>query len=70
VRAPERTSEEFLIEAAAHPAIEGHRGRLGEFLVLSDRVKFARFQPDAADIQAAFDVVKRFLEETARVEGP
>lgn len=64
VHAPERTTEEFLAEASANRALEGHRARLGEFLALSDEVKFARFRPEAADIQSAFDVVKRFVAET------
>jgi hypothetical protein len=65
VHAPERTTEEFLAEASANPALEGHRARLGEFLALSDKVKFARYEPEAADIQSAFDVVKRFVAETS-----
>jgi hypothetical protein len=64
VRAPERTTEEFLAEASANRALEGHSARLGEFLALSDKVKFARFHPEAADIQSAFDVVKQFVAET------
>jgi hypothetical protein len=32
--------------------------------MLSDQVKFARYQPDAARIQGAFDVLKQFLAET------
>ena len=64
VRAPERTTQEFLEEAARHPALESHRRRLGEFLELSDRVKFARFRPETDTIQGAFDAVRRFLEET------
>ena len=64
VMAPERTTEEFLVEAASHPALGGHQARLGRFLTLCDQVKFARFQPDDATIQEAFDVVKQFLAET------
>jgi hypothetical protein len=64
VRAPERTTEEFLAEAAKNPALEHHRVRLGEFLQLSDQVKFARFRPEAATIQGAFDTLKSFLAET------
>lgn len=64
VHAPERTTEEFLEEASRHPALERHRTRLAEFLTLSDRVKFARFEPEEADIQGTFDVLKQFIEET------
>jgi hypothetical protein len=64
VRAPERTTEEFLEEAARAPALAGHRGRLGEFLGLSDQVKFARFRPEVPVIQSSFDLVKKFIQET------
>jgi len=64
VRAPERTTEEFLEEAARDRALQGHRSRLGEFLSLCDQVKFARYTPEESAIQGAFDVTKRFLEET------
>jgi hypothetical protein len=70
VHAPERTTEEFLAEASSNRALEGHRARLGEFLALCDRVKFARFRPETADIQSAFDVVKRFVAETIERAGP
>lgn len=64
VMAPERTTEEFLREAARHTALDRHQERLGRFLTLCDQVKFAKFQPDDAAIQEAFDVVKQFLSET------
>jgi hypothetical protein len=64
VDAPDRTTEEFLVEASHAPELDRHRDRLRSFLVLSDEVKFARFEPDADGIQDAFDVVKRFVEET------
>ena len=64
VHAPELTTEEFLEEATRNPVLAEHQLRLGQFLALCDRVKFARFQPDEATIQGAFDVVKQFLEET------
>lgn len=69
VHAPERTTEEFLDEAARHPALAGYRARLGEFLSLSDRVKFARYRPDEAAIQGAFDAAKGFIAETTPAEG-
>jgi hypothetical protein len=65
VRAPERTTEEFLVEAERSPLLAGHRVRLREFLVLADQVKFATYQPPEADIQASFDVFKQFVQETA-----
>ncbi len=67
VKAPERTTEEFLDEASRNGALASHRARLDEFLSLSDQVKFARLQPDEKTIQGAFDVVKQFLKETTPV---
>lgn len=64
VRAPELTTEEFIVAAAASGELGPHRPRLKEFLNLSDMVKFARFEPDTHTIQESFDVVKRFIEET------
>ncbi len=68
VHAPERTTEEFLEEAAAHPALAKHRGRLGQFLSLADRVKFARYRPDDEAVQGAFDAAKQFISETTPEE--
>ena len=68
VHAPERTTEEFLAEATKHPALQMHRERLGEFLKLSDQVKFARYEPDEQHIQGAFDTLKQFIEETRQTE--
>ena len=64
VMAPERTTEEFLVEATRDVALSAHRTTLGQFLSLCDEVKFARFQPEETAIQAAFDVTKRFIQET------
>ncbi len=69
VNAPERTTEEFLAEASRSEALAAHRVRLGQFLALCDQVKFARFEPDEAAIQGAFDLVKQFLAETTPVEA-
>lgn len=68
VRAPERTTEEFLEEATRDPALAQHHARLGRFLSLCDQVKFARHDPDEDSIQAAFDTLKQFLVETIPAE--
>jgi hypothetical protein len=68
VRAPERTTEEFLQEASRNPVLAHHRARLSEFLSLCDQVKFARYRPEAAAIQGAFDATKQFLSETTSHE--
>ena len=65
VRAPERTTKEFLAECAEHPRLAGYRAELGDFLTVADRVKFARHAPEEADIQRAFDRAKSFVAQTA-----
>ena len=64
VHAPERTTEEFLVEASRARTLAQHKDRLGEFLRLCDQIKFATFQPTEEHIQSSFDVVKQFIEET------
>jgi len=66
VRAPEMTTEEFLVVAArARGLAPLHRRLLAEFLLESDLVKFARHVPSIADSDRAFDAARRFVDETA-----
>jgi hypothetical protein len=69
VRAPERTTEEFLQEASRNPVLDHHRARLSQFLSLCDQVKFALYRPEATAIQGAFDATKQFLNETTSHES-
>jgi len=65
LRAPERTTEEFLSELAnteVLPAAE--KQRLGEFLKHCDLVKFAKHNPTTQQIQETFDLAKDFIEKT------
>jgi len=65
LRAPERTTEEFLLEIAASEVLSvSDKERLGEFLTHCDLVKFARHSPTAEQIQETFDLVKDFIEKT------
>ena len=65
LRAPERTTEEFLYEVSQNGTLsQMHKELLGAFLQESDLVKFARHQPDSADQQRAFAAAERFVEET------
>ena len=64
LRAPERTTEEFLYELAQGNRLsDDHKNLLASFLQEADLVKFARHQPDAADRQRAFRAAERFLRE-------
>lgn len=66
VRAPEMTTEEFLIASSRDGRLSvAHRRLLGEFLSESDLVKFARHLPSLADSDRAYGAAKRFVDETA-----
>jgi hypothetical protein len=65
LRAPERTTEEFLYELGDSNALEqGDKEMLKEFMTHCDLVKFAKFEPGAGQIQKTFDLVKEFIEKT------
>ncbi len=65
LRAPERTTEEFLIELQSSDALgESDKKDLGEFLGHCDLVKFAKHRPETEQIQQTFDLVKNFIEKT------
>ena len=65
LRAPERTTEEFLIELQFTDVLSASdKEDLGEFLRHCDLVKFANMSPTAAQIQRTFDLVKDFIEKT------
>lgn len=65
LRAPEMTSEEFLVKArdAAELSSE-HKNLLKEFLLCCDLVKFARYAPSADEVGAVFDSAKHFIDQT------
>ena len=65
LRAPELTTEEFLLEAGRSAALSpSHRQLLSDFLSRCDRVKFARYSPGAEESRDALAVAERFLQET------
>ena len=65
LRAPERTTEEFLAELANTEVLPASdKERLGEFLKHCDLVKFAEHNPTSEQIQRTFDLVKDFIEKT------
>jgi hypothetical protein len=65
VRAPEMTTEEFLVASSRDGRLApAHRRLLGEFLTESDMVKFARHVPALSDTTRAFDAARRFVDET------
>ena len=65
LRAPERTTEEFLIELQWTDVLSGSdKESIGEFLKHCDLVKFAKYNPTSEQIQRTFDLVKDFIEKT------
>ena len=69
LRAPERTTEEFLYELASTNVLpESDKQNLAQFLQHCDLVKFAKHEPTSEQIQQAFDLVKAFIEKTKSAE--
>ncbi|HEV7555759.1 MAG TPA: hypothetical protein VGO00_09910 [Kofleriaceae bacterium] len=65
IRAPELTTEEFLLVATARPELTlDHRGLLTSFLERCDRVKFAGYRPDADESLATLKAARAFIEDT------
>ncbi|MCI0587013.1 MAG: hypothetical protein L0323_09260 [Planctomycetes bacterium] len=65
LRAPERTTEEFLEEAASFRGFSLEtRGLLRSFLEACDLVKYARHLPSREEVREALAGARRFVEET------
>jgi hypothetical protein len=65
LKAPERTTEEFLAELALENVLgETDKKMLEEFLIHCDLVKFAKHDPTHEQIQRTFDLVREFIEKT------
>ena len=65
LRAPERTTEEFLTEIRdTNTLSDSHNKALTEFLTHCDLVKFAKHSPTKEQIQRTFDLAKNFIGQT------
>ena len=65
LRAPERTTEEFLHELRESDALDdSHKRILKAFLEHCDLVKFAAYNPENPEIQKTFDTCKEFICST------
>ena len=74
LKAPERTTEEFLYELEKNDVLDKERKLiLKEFLEHCDLVKFATYNPENSEIQKTFDTCKTFIfgsaAETERKEN-
>lgn len=68
LKAPDRTTEEFLAEAGASGLLDPRaRTLVGDFLGQCDMVKFARYGPTAEESDGVYAAAKRFVDETAPV---
>jgi hypothetical protein len=66
LRAPERTTEEFLDELQASPRLSRRQKEsLGDFLERCDLVKFARHEPAEPALRELFEAALRLVDETA-----
>ena len=64
-RAPERTTEEFLLELQTTPLLSrDQKESLGEFLNACDLVKFARYEPTQFELQGIYEAAVRLVDET------
>lgn len=71
LRAPERTTEEFLRELDGDDGpLHDHRQALERFLLQCDLVKFAAVRPDADDHLATWDAAVAFVEATRADRQP
>ena len=65
LRAPELTTEEFLIAMSRSPDLDSeHQPLLRDFLRRADLVKFANFVPNSTDIDDSVSSARRFLDDT------
>lgn len=63
IRAPEQTTEEFLLAAARNPQFRSEvLGKLRAFLQIADLVKFAEYRPEAAAVDRALGTAKDYVE--------
>ena len=68
LRAPERTTEEFIRDALTSKKLsDAHRDLVAGFLEQSDLVKFARHAPGPADMRNALESAERLVRETMSV---
>ena len=66
IAAPDRTTQEFLREAAHHPDLAGeHERTIGAFLRSADMVKFAAARPGTDTCDNALAAMRGFVERTA-----
>lgn len=70
LRAPEQTTEEFLVELRqSQPFGPAHKELLQSFLEHCDLVKFAELEPTRGEAETAVALCRRFIDETKHEEA-
>jgi hypothetical protein len=65
LRAPERTTDEFLTDLSQSAALTGaQKESLEQFLSACDLVKFAKYEPQRPELEALYQSALRLIEET------
>jgi hypothetical protein len=65
LRAPERTTEEFLAELQSSPLLVfSQKQSLADFLMRCDLVKFARYEPGEPELRDLLEAAVRLVDET------
>jgi hypothetical protein len=65
LRAPERTTEEFLGDLSRSVALtDPQKASLQEFLTACDMVKFAKYEPRRQELESLYNSALRLIEET------
>ncbi len=71
LKAPDRTTEEFLAEQRNSPLLlDAHKQLLEDFLTRCDLVKFARHEPTEGELRGLLDAALRLIDETQEVTPP
>lgn len=69
LKAPERTTEEFLVEAKTGLPVDDERKKIiEEFLHHCDLVKFAALEPSENDVKRTFETCRDFIDATKKEE--
>lgn len=70
LRAPERTTDEFLGDLSRSAALtQAQKASLEQFLSACDMVKFAKYEPQRPELEALYNSALRLIEETESVKG-
>ncbi|NOS70343.1 MAG: DUF4381 family protein [Verrucomicrobia bacterium] len=73
LRAPERTTDEFLGDLSRSAALtQAQKKSLEQFLSACDMVKFAKYEPQRPELEALYNSALRLIEETepVKVQSP